>query len=141
MSASGDEFDYFPDPFTAGIDWNLVPGLSAVPIPSHFIPTLGGTPAPVEPKLSTSQASGEESSTQYTCDYDELDATFLAEIDKAEQRILQSHTAGPSADRGEGSSTHSNAESDLTSRYFHGEHILCVIVTVLLIIGSNSVAC
>lgn len=138
MSASGDEFDYFPDPFTAEIDWNSVPGLSAVPIPSH---TLGGTPAPVELKLSTSLASGEESSTQYTCDYDELDATFLAEIDKAEQRILQSHTAGPSADRGEGSSTHSNAESDLTSRYFHGEHILCVIITVLLIIGSNSVAC
>jgi hypothetical protein len=137
MSASGDEFDYFPDPFTAEIDWNSVPGLSAVPIPSH---TLGGTPAPVELKLSTSLASGEESSTQYTCDYDELDATFLAEIDKAEQRILQSQTAGPSADRGEGSSTHSNAESDLTSRYFHGEHILCVILTVL-IIGSNSVAC
>ena len=137
MSASGDEFDYFPDPFTAEIDWNSVPGLSAVPIPSH---TLGGTPAPVELKLSTSLASGEESSTQYTCDYDELDATFLAEIDKAEQRILQSQTAGPSADRGEGSSTHSNAESDLTSRYFHGEHILCVILTVL-IIGSNIVAC
>jgi hypothetical protein len=140
MSASGDEFDYFPDPFAAVIDWDSVPGLSAVPIPSPShadLPTLSSTPTPVEPKHSTPLVSGEESS-QYS--YDEVDTVFLAEIDKAERRLL-SQMAGPSADRGEGSSTHSNAESELTSRYFHGEHILCVIVIVFLIIDSNSAAC
>jgi hypothetical protein len=140
MSASEDEFDYFPDLFAAGFDWESVPGLSAVTIPSHSgLPTLGDTPVPMELKLSTSIASGEESSTQYSCD--EVDTAFLAELDKAERRLLQSQVEGPNADRGEGSSTHSNAGSELASRYFHGEHILCVIVIISLKFGSNGVAC
>jgi hypothetical protein len=136
MSASEDEFDHFPDPFAAGIDWDSVPGLSAIPFPSHSsLPTLGDTPAPVEPRPSTPLSSGEDSTpslTQYS--YDEVDAAFLAEVDKAERRLLQSQVAGPSADRGEGAS---NDGSEIMSRYFHGEHTLCVIVIVLLTIDSN----
>jgi hypothetical protein len=127
MSASEDEFDYFQDSFAAGIDWDSVPGLSAIPFPSHSsLPTLGVTPAPVELRPSTPLSSGEDL-TQYS--YDELDAAFLAEVDKAERRLLQSQEAGPSVDRREGASlgasTHSNDGNDLTSRYFYGEHILC----------------
>jgi hypothetical protein len=143
MSASEDEFDHFPDPFAAEIDWDSVPGLSAIPFPSHSsLPTLDDTPAPVELRPSTPLASREDSipsSTQYS--YDEVDAAFLAEVDKAERRLLQSQVAEQSADRGVGASTHSNAGSEQTSRFFHGEHILCVIVIVPLIIDGIRLAC
>jgi hypothetical protein len=127
MSASEDEFDYFQDSFAAGFDWDSVPGLSSVPIPSQSnLPTIGCTPALVEQRPSTSLASGEHpdlSSSQYS--FDEVDDAFLAEVDKAEQKLLQSQVTGPSTDRGEGTSTHSIDGSELMSRFFHGERILC----------------
>lgn len=126
MSASEDEFDYFPDSFAAGIDWDSVPGLSSVPVPSQScLPTVGRTPA-VEQRPSTPQDSAEHpdlSSSQYS--FDEVDDAFLAEIDKAEQKLLQSQVTGPSVDRGEGASTHSIDGIELMSRFFYGEHILC----------------
>jgi hypothetical protein len=127
MSASEDEFDYFQDSFTAGIDWDSVPGLSSVLVPSQSsLPTIGCTPALVEQRLSTPLTSGEHpdlSSSQYS--FDEVDDAFLAEIDKVEQKLLQSQATGPSTDRGEGTSTHSIDGSELMSRFFHGEYILC----------------
>lgn len=131
MSASDDEFAFFTDPCADGIDLDSIPGLSAIPAPSQSnLQTLGDTPAPTEPRPSTPLATGEDSvpsSTQYS--FEEVDAAFLDELDKAEQRLLQSQEAGPSTDREEGPSTHSNAGGDLTSRYFYGEHTSCVIVT------------
>jgi hypothetical protein len=135
MSTSDDEFAYFLDPCAAGIDLESVPGLSSIPPPSQSsTQTLVDTPIPAEPRPSTSLATGEDStppSTQYS--FEEVDAAFLAELDKAEQRLLQSQGAGPSADREEGPSTHSNAKSELTSRYFHGEHTSCVIAMVFFL--------
>ena len=143
MSTSEDEFAYFLDPCAAGIDLDSIPGLSSIPPPSQSsTQTLGDTPAPTEPRPSTPLATREDSnppSTQYS--FEEVDAAFLAELDKAEQRLLQSQEAGPSADRGEGPSTHSNAEDELTSRYFHGEHTSCVIAMVFLIVDGDRVAC
>ncbi len=142
MSASEDEFAYFPDP-SEGINLDLIPGLSAIPFPSQSnLPILGETPAPAEPRPSTPLAIGEDSSppsTQYP--FEELDAAFLAEVDKAERRLLQSQEAGSRADREEGPSTPSNTGDELTSRYFHGEHTSCVIVMALLIDDSGNVAC
>lgn len=145
MSASEDEFDYFQDSFASGIDWDLVPGLSAIPFPSRSsLPTSGVTPAP-ELRPSTPLSSGEDSTpslTQYS--YDELDAAFMAEVDKAEQRLLQSQVAGPSVNRGEETSTHSSDGSEQESResrFFRGGCTLCVIVIVPLIIDDNRVAC
>jgi hypothetical protein len=124
MSASEDEFAYFLDPGAAGIDLGSIPGLSVIPPPSQSdIQTLDDTPAPTEPRPSTPLATGEDSnppSTQYS--FEEVDAAFLAELDKVEQRLLQSQEAGPSANREEGPSTHSNVGGELTSRYFYGEH-------------------
>jgi hypothetical protein len=131
MSSSEDEFAYFLDPCAAGIDLDSIPGLSAIPPPSRSsTQTLGDTPEP-EPRPSTPLFFRDDSSppsTQYS--FEEVDAAFLAELDKAEQRLLQSQEAGPSADREEGPSTHSNAEGELTSRYLHGEHTSCVIALV-----------
>jgi hypothetical protein len=138
MSGSEDEFAYFLDPCAAGIDLDSVPGLSAIPPPSQSnIQTLGDTPTPTEPRPSTPLATGEYSSTQYS--FEEVDAAFLTELDKAEQRLLQSQEAGPSADREEGPSTHSNAGGELTSRYFHGEHTSCVIAMAFLIVDGDRV--
>ena len=143
MSTSDDEFAYFLDPCAAGIDLDSVPGLSSIPPPSQSsTQTLGDTPTPAELRPSTPLATGEDStpsSTQYS--FEEVDSVFLAELDKVEQRLLQFQGAGPSADREEGPSTHSNAESELTSRYFHGEHTSCVISMVFLIADSDRVAC
>lgn len=137
MAASEDEFDHFPDSFAAGIDWDSVPGLASIPVPSQSSnPAFGDTPAPVEQRPPTPRDNGEDflSSSQYS--FDEVDAAFMAAIDKAEQRLLQSQAAGPSAGRGEGASTHSNANSgnELMSRFFYGEHTFCVIIIVSLII-------
>lgn len=124
MSTSEDEFAYFLDPGAAGIDLDSIPGLSSIPLPSQSsTQTLVDTPALAEPRPSTPLPTREDSnapSSQYS--FDEVDATFLDELDKVEQMLLQSQEAGPSADREEGPSTHSNAESELTSRYFHGWH-------------------
>jgi hypothetical protein len=143
MSTSEDEFAYFLDPCAAGIDLDLIPGLSAIPPPSQSdTQTLCDTPAPAEPRPSTPLATEEDSdppSTQYS--FEEVDAAFLAELDKAEQRLLQSQEAGPSVDREEGPSTHCNAGGELASRYFHGEHTSCVISMVFLIVDSDRVAC
>jgi hypothetical protein len=142
MSASDDEFSYFLDPGAAGIDLDSIPGLSAIPPPSQSTAqTLGDTPSPAEARPSTPLATAEDPhspSTQYSYSFEEVDAAFLAELDQVEQRLLQSQDAGPSADREEGPSTHSNAEGELTSRYFHGEHTSCVIA---LTVDSDRVAC
>jgi len=145
MSTSEDEFAYFLDPCAAGIDLDLVPGLSAVPPPSQSsTQTLGDTPAPAEPRPSTPRATREYSnppSTQYS--FEEVDAAFLAELDKAEQRVIQqSQGAGPSADSEEGPSTHPHSGGELmTSRFFHGEHTSCVIAIIFLIVDSDRAAC
>jgi hypothetical protein len=144
MSASDDEFAYFLDPYAAGIDLDSVPGLAPIPPPTQSsTQTLDDTPAPAEPRPSTPLATGEDSnpSTQYSYSFDEVDDAFLAELDKAEQRLLQPQGAGPSADREEGPSTHPNAGGELTSHYFHGEHTSCVIAIVLLIADCDRVEC
>lgn len=143
MSASEDEFAYFLDPCAAGIDLDSIPGLSSIPPPSQSkTQTLGDTSAPAEPRPSTPLPTGEDSnpqSSQYS--FEEVDDAFLAELDKVEQRLLQPQEAGPSADREEGPSTHSNAGGELTSRYFHGEHTSCVIAIVFHIVDGDRVAC
>lgn len=143
MSASEDEFAYFLDPCAAGIDLDSIPGLSAIPPPSQSsTQTLGDTLAPTEPRPSTPLVTAEDStppSTQYS--FEEIDAAFLAELDLVEQRLLQSQGAGPSANREEGPSSPSNAGGELTSRYFHGEHISCVIAMVFLMVDGDRVAC
>ena len=128
MSASEDEFAYFLDPCAAGIDLDLVPGLSAIPPPTQSsTQTLDDIPpATAEPRPSTpvTREDSNPPSTQYS--FEEVDAAFLSELDQVEQRLLQSQEAGPSVNREEGPSTHSNAGGELTSRYFHGEHTSCV---------------
>ena len=137
MSASDDEFAYFLDPGATGIDLDSIPGLSAIPPPSQSsLQTLGDPPGPAESRPSTSLVTVEDPnspSSQYSF---EVDAAFLDELDKVEQRLLQSQEAGPSADRVEGPSTRSITEGELTSRYFHGEHTSCVIVMAFLIVGG-----
>lgn len=143
MSTSEDEFSYFLDPCAAGIDLDSIPGLSAIPPPSQFTTqTLYDISAAAEPRPSTPLATGGDSdppSTQYS--FEDVDVAFLAELDKAERRLLQSQEAGPSVDREAGPSTHSNAEGELTSRYFHGEHTSCVIAMMFLIVDGDRVAC
>ncbi|KAF8272924.1 hypothetical protein EI94DRAFT_1717035, partial [Lactarius quietus] len=110
-TASDDEFDQLPDPF-AGVDWNKVPGLSAI-IPSQ---------PSAEPRHS---ASSNSPTSQYS--YDEVDAAFLAEIDLVERRLLPPPVAVPGgassnpADSGRRpeTTTPSNTASKLTSRFFH----------------------
>ena len=142
MSTSVDEFAYFLDPCAAGIDLESIPGLSSIPpLSQSSTQTLDDTPAsaPAEPRPSTPLATREDSnppSTQYS--FEEVDAAFLTELDNAEQRLLQSQGAGPSADREEGPPTNSNAGGELTSRYFHGEHTSCVIAMVFLIVDCDS---
>lgn len=117
-TTSDDEFDQLPDPFT-GFDWSNVPGLSAVtPI----------SPPSVELRQSTPAHSQTSVSDQYACD--EVDAAFLAEIDRVEQRLLPSQVARsggtPSQaineDRRPETRTHSETASELTSRFFHGKN-------------------
>jgi hypothetical protein len=124
---SDDEFDQLPDPF-AGIDWNTIPELSTIlPAPQPSLSHSSGAPTLVEarPQASTPLANGCDStpeSTQYS--FDEWDAAFLTEVNKAEQGLLQPQSTGGQfsrIDRAEGTSTHSNSGSALTSRYFHGE--------------------
>jgi hypothetical protein len=108
---SDDEFDQLPDPFI-DIDWNNVPGLSAV-TPRHSAP-------------SHSQTSV---SDQYS--YDEVDAAFLAEIDRVERRLLPPQVSGsggaPSqvanGDRRPETPTRSETASKLTSHYFHSKNV------------------
>lgn len=127
MSISDDDFDKLSDPF-AGIDWNTVPELSTPPRSNH--PTSGRSPTLVESRPSTPLASGEDCippPSQYS--YDEIDAAFLAEVDKIERRLLQPQVlrlGDTCDDRGEGPSTYSNTGSELKSRYFHGEKIFGV---------------
>ena len=138
---SDDEFDQIPDSF-AGIDWDTVPGLSAIPLASQpSLSTSGdGVPPPVEPRLSTPLPKGDDStpgSTHYS--YDEWDDTFLTELDKVERNLPlpQPQALGgllSTADRGEGPSRDPSSPGNaLISRYFHGEDLLCVIVVKHLI--------
>lgn len=113
-SPSDDEFDRLPDPFS-GIDWNDVPGLSAV-TPSQ---------PSAEPRHSTpSHSQTNVSEDQYS--YDEVDAAFLAEIDQVERRLLPSQETASShatnRDRRQETPTHSDT-GKLRSRYFHGKNI------------------
>jgi hypothetical protein len=121
---SDDEFDQF----FAEIDWNTVPGLSAVPLaPQPNLSNSDGVPAQVEPRprASTPLMNGGDStpeSSQYS--FDHWDAAFLTEISQAEQRLLQPQPAGDllsRTDRVAGESTRSTSGSTRTSRYFHGE--------------------
>src|SRR5712691_13019123 len=121
---SEDEYDQLPDPFS-GIDWNTVPGLSTIPPLSRpSASTSGSGPALVEPRLSTPSADGRDSSsapTQYS--FDEWEPSFLDELNKVEQRLLQPQVAGGLLSKengGEGTSTRPNSSSALASRYFHG---------------------
>jgi len=127
---SDDEFDQFPDPF-AEIDWNAIPGLSAIPLaPQPGLSNSDGVPAQVEPgpRASTPLMNGGDStpeSSQYS--FDEWDPAFLTEISEAEQRLLQPQPAGgllSRTDRVAGESTRSTSGSTRTSRYFHGEDCL-----------------
>lgn len=134
---SEDEFDQLPDLFS-GIDWNTVPGLSTVPPASQpSASTSGSVPSPVEPRYPTPLAIGRatsSTSTQYS--FDEWDASFLDDLNKAEQGLLQKQVAGglfSREDRGEETSTRSNSRSATTSRYFHGEEFLSKIAVVRLI--------
>lgn len=107
-STTDDEFDQLPDPFT-GVDWNNVPGLSAI-MPRHSAP-------------SHSQTSV---SDQYS--YDEVDAAFLAEVDQVERRLLPPQVAGASSqavdgDRRPETPTHSETASKLTSRFFYSMNV------------------
>jgi hypothetical protein len=130
---SEDEYDNLPDPF-AGVDWNVVPGLSNVPLTSHF---RDGTPcddrvtAELPVRHSTPTPANRENSAPPPSQYlfEEVDATFLAEIDEVERRLLQPRVTGPGVtltpatigDRNEEVSTHFDTGTELTSRYFHSK--------------------
>ena len=137
---SEDEFDQLPDPFS-GIDWNTVPGLSTIsPVSQPSASTSGSVPTPVKPKLSTPSANGRDpssASTQYSSD--EWDASFLDELNKVEQGLLQSQVAGGllSKEDREGTSNHSDPRSALTSRYFHGEYSSTISVVPHTFIGTE----
>ncbi|KAI0308004.1 hypothetical protein B0F90DRAFT_1679278 [Multifurca ochricompacta] len=111
--AAEDEFDQLPDPFV-GIDWSTVPGLSNV----SFTPQPNYHNVTANDPLSTP--------TQYS--YDEIDAEFLAEIDKVERRLLPPRPEGllplssTSKDRTQEASTYKETGNELTSRYFHDRH-------------------
>ncbi|KAH9065950.1 hypothetical protein EDB87DRAFT_1594004 [Lactarius vividus] len=112
-TTSDDEFDQLPDPF-AGIDWNKVPGLSAV------TPSQPST----EPQHSIPSHSQTNVSDQYS--YDEVDAAFLAEVDQVERRLLPPPVVGSGSasfrasngGRKPETTTHSDTASKLSSRYF-----------------------
>jgi len=133
---SEDEYDQLPDPFS-GIDWNTVPGLSTIPpVSQPSASTSGSGPVLVEPNLSTPSADGRDSSSasiQYS--FDEWGPSFLDELNKVEQRLLQPQVAGglSKENGGEGTSTRSNSSSALASRYFHGEEFSSMIAVVPLI--------
>lgn len=140
---SEDEFDQLPDPFS-GIDWNTVPGLSTIsPASQPSASTSGGVPILVKPRLSTPLANGRDSSsasTQYSSD--EWDASFLDELNKVEQGLLQPQVAGgllSKEDREEETTNHSDSRSALTSRYFHGE--LSSTISVVPLIHSLEQSC
>lgn len=131
---SEDEFDQLLDPFP-GIDWNTVPGLSAIPPASQpSASTSGSVPAPVELRLSTPLAiERNSSSTSMQYSFDEWDTSFLDELNEVEQRLLQPQAAGgllSKEDSGEGTSTRVNSRSALASRYFHGEEFSSTIAVV-----------
>lgn len=67
--------DEFPDDF-GNIDWDAI-----------GIPVLGQVSiSPQVVRLQSSNSSN--SSTHYSCDDDEVDAAFLAELDALEERAL-----------------------------------------------------
>ena len=124
---SEDGFDQLPDLFLR-IDWSSVPELSDIPPASqHGASTSDSILTPVGPRPSTTPlADGRDSSsesTQYSSDewnelFDEWDASFLDELSKVEQRILQLRqlAEGPlPEDRGEGTSNSEEFSSILST--------------------------
>jgi hypothetical protein len=120
---SQDEYDQLPDPF-AGVDWNVVPGLSILsPTSQSRDRSSAGL------KHSTPTLANEED-FQYFCE--DVDAALLAEIDKVERKLLQPRGMGlgapltPITIEGgkQEASRYSDTGGELTSRYFLGEYML-----------------
>jgi hypothetical protein len=114
---SQDEYDQLSDPF-AEVDWNVVPGLSILPPTSQSRGQISAGPGHSTPTL----ANGED--FQYFCE--DIDAAFLAEIDKVERRLPQPRGMGletPLTPE-DGNQEASDTGGELTSRYFPGEYML-----------------
>lgn len=92
---SEDEFDALSDPF-GGIDWNAIPGLAdcgeSNPSTSRARQQNATVTAPENPAPSAGVATP-ESAQEY--EFDDVDASVLAELDVLEERM----TTGPSAFR------------------------------------------
>jgi hypothetical protein len=84
---SDDEFDNIPDEFDGieGIDWTRI-----LAGPAN-VPTSSNVDLPALPPVRSRSAN----SSHYSCDDEEMDSAFLAELDALEQNITQTE-AGPS---------------------------------------------
>lgn len=107
MADVSNEFDNIPDDFAdiQGVDWATILAGSSVPAPNGEQETV---PAPSRRADSQSDPIGDPSppgfdgpfSSYFSDKDDDIDATFLAEVDRIEQRALarevRSSTVGPS---------------------------------------------
>ncbi|KAG5352043.1 hypothetical protein C0989_004035 [Termitomyces sp. Mn162] len=85
MSTSDDEFDNLPDDLcqVEGVDWDqilpVLPLFSTDPSQDSF-----------QRAAIAARSSFSTDSSQYSCDDDDLDPTFFAELDNLEKDIVQS---------------------------------------------------
>ena len=94
---SDDEFDNIPDDFAdvQGIDWaHLLAGPSRSPQVGSAQPR--GTEIELEIRSTLPHSNGLDSSSSYFSDGDDMDASFLAELDRIEQRIIEAPIVTPS---------------------------------------------
>lgn len=93
---SDDEFDNIPDDFAdvQDIDWaQLLAG------PSHVgsaQPSGTETQFELEIHSAPPHSNGLDSSSSYFSDGDDMNASFLAELDRIEQRIIEAPIVAPS---------------------------------------------
>ncbi|KAF9535509.1 hypothetical protein CPB83DRAFT_888214 [Crepidotus variabilis] len=103
---SEDEFDALPDDFAdiSGVDWDTL--LAAPPGPGQQVGA---------PPENASQLSNRQPSTSYFSDGEELDESFLAAVDRAEQQALARLSMGqpPSEVAPVVANSHSSAQPDI----------------------------
>ena len=89
---SDDEFDNIPDPFAdvQGVDWaGLLAGPSAA---SQTHPSQAPAAAETNQADLPRGPNDSTSSSHYFSDSEDLDASFLAELARVEERVTRSHS-------------------------------------------------